>query len=48
MIHRDELTDFVYWYMGKDLMKKALATDAAANGVQFTGGIEVKKIALES
>ncbi|HBU21868.1 TPA: hypothetical protein DEB02_02910, partial [Candidatus Beckwithbacteria bacterium] len=46
MIKRDELTKFIYQTIGEGLMTKALEKDEVANGVQFLGGEEVKKVAL--
>ncbi len=46
MIKRDELIKFVYQTIGKDLVKKALEKDELANGLQFTGDEEIKKVAL--
>lgn len=46
MIKRDELTKFIYQTIGKDLIAKALEKDEVANGVQYTGSDEVKKLAI--
>lgn len=46
MIKRDELIKFVYQTIGEELMQKALIKDEVANGVQFLGSKEVKKVAL--
>lgn len=46
MIKRDELIKFIYQSIGDELIAKALAKDEVANGVQWSGGNEVKKIAL--
>lgn len=46
MIQRDEVIKFVYQTIGEELIKKALEKDEVANGVQFLGNEEVKKVAL--
>ena len=46
MIKRDELTKFIYKTIGKDLIAKALEKDEIANGVQYIGSDEVRKLAL--
>jgi dinuclear metal center YbgI/SA1388 family protein len=46
MVKRDELIKFVYKTIGKEWVDKALQKDELANGVQFLGGEEVKKVAL--
>ena len=46
MVQRDQLIKFVYQTIGEELMQKALVKDEAANGIQFLGGEEVKKVAL--
>jgi len=46
MVKRDELIEFIYRTIGEDLLKKALEKDDVANGVQFLGAGDVKKVAL--
>ena len=46
MVKRDQLIEFVYQTIGKEWIEKALAKDELANGVQFLGNEEVKKVAL--
>ena len=46
MVKRDELTKFIYQTIGKKLMAKAAEIDEIANGVQFSGSDEVKKLAI--
>ena len=46
MVKRDEIIKFLYQTIGQELMAKALAKDEVANGVQWLGQEEVKKVAL--
>lgn len=47
MINRDTLTQFILsQVMGDQLMTKAITIDDRANGVQFLGSEEVRKVAL--
>src|SRR3990167_9637544 len=46
MVKRDELTKFIYQTIGEELMVKAAEIDEIANGVQFLGSDEVKKLAI--
>jgi len=46
MVKRDEIIKYIYQTIGKELMAKALAKDEVANGVQWLGQEEVKKVAL--
>ena len=46
MVKRDEIIKFIYQTIGQELMAKALIKDEVANGVQFLGSDEVKKVAL--
>jgi dinuclear metal center YbgI/SA1388 family protein len=46
MVKRDELVKFIYQTIGKELMAKALQKDEVANGIQFSGSDQVKKLAL--
>ena len=46
MVKRDEIIKFIYQTIGKELMANALVKDEVANGVQFLGSDEVKKVAL--
>lgn len=46
MLKRDELITFVYKVVGNDLINKVHRDDDLANGVQFFGGENVKKVAL--
>lgn len=46
MVKRDELIEFIYQTIGEELMAKAVVKDEVANGVQFLGADEVKKVAL--
>lgn len=46
MVSRDELTTFIEQSIGLDLLAKARAKDAVANGVQFLGNEQVTKVTL--
>lgn len=46
MVKRDELIKFVYKIIGEKWIEKALEKDEQANGVQFLGSEQVKKVAL--
>jgi dinuclear metal center YbgI/SA1388 family protein len=46
MVSRDELIDFIYQTIGKELLEKALQKDERVNGVQFLGGENVEKVTL--
>jgi dinuclear metal center YbgI/SA1388 family protein len=46
MVKRDELIKFIYQTVGEELLAKALLKDEVANGVQWLGSNEVKKVAL--
>lgn len=46
MIKRDELIQFIYKTIGKDLLKKAEEKDELANGIQILGGKKVEKVTL--
>lgn len=46
MIKRDKLIKFIYDYFGKELLQMAATRDELANGVQFLGANEVKKVTL--
>lgn len=46
MVKRDELINFIYKTIGKDLLEKALQKDEMANGVQVLGGEKVSKVTL--
>lgn len=46
MVRRDPLIKFIYQTIGQDLIDQALLKDELANGVQFLGSDEVKKVAL--
>lgn len=46
MIKRDQLIKFIYQTSGEELLKKALAKDEVANGVQFLGDESVSKVTL--
>ncbi len=47
MVLRDELTTFIENTIGQDFLAKARKVDEyAANGIQFHGSMEVKKVAL--
>src|SRR3989344_4119902 len=44
MVKRNELIEFIYKTIGEKLIEKALVKEDLANGVQFLGGAEVKKV----
>jgi len=46
MVKRDELINFIYATVGKELLEKALQKDEHPNGVQVLGSDAVKKVAL--
>ena len=46
MIKRDELIEFIYETIGKELLEKAIKKDERINGVQFLGENDVEKIAI--
>ena len=46
MIKRDQLVNFIYSTIGEDLLARALQKDELANGVQFLGSEEVKRVTL--
>src|SRR3989344_1360151 len=46
MIKRDELIEFIYETIGKELLEKAIKKDERINGVQFLGENDVGKIAI--
>ena len=46
MIKRNDLTKFIYQTIGSELMAKAAEIDEVANGVQFLGSEEVRKLAI--
>ena len=46
MVKRDELIDFIYQTIGKELLDKALQKDEVANGIQFLGSEKVGVVTL--
>jgi dinuclear metal center YbgI/SA1388 family protein len=46
MVKRNELIEFVHQIIGEELIAKAVLKDDVANGVQWLGSEEVKKVAL--
>lgn len=46
MLKRDKLISFINKTIGEELINKALIKDEMLNGVQFSGGENVKKVAL--